>query len=80
MQYFILFPEDTEKEVVFEDNLLGESSFKTFWGGRGLIKLMTMVDKTPELLSLVKIKDDKGKEYEVLEFLESIKKLKVRTR
>ena len=30
MQYFILFPEDTEKEVVFEDNLLGESSFKTF--------------------------------------------------
>ena len=79
MQYFILFPDDTEKEIVFEDNLLGESSFNSFWGGRGLIKLMTMVDKTPELLGLVKIKDDKGKQYEVLEFLDKIKKLKVRT-
>jgi len=80
MQYFILFPEDREKEALFESNLLGEKSFNVFWGGRGLIKLMTMVDKTPELLPLVRIKNDKGKEYEVLEFLEEIGGLKVRTK
>jgi len=78
MQYFILFPDDKEKEATFESNLLGESSFKTFWGGTGLKKLMWMVDKTPELLPLVKIKNDKGKQLEVLEFLEEIKKLKIK--
>ena len=73
-----MFPDDKEKEVTFESSLLGESSFKTFWGGAGLKKLMWMVDKTPELLSLVIIKTDKGKQLEVLEFLEEIKKLKVK--
>ena len=73
-----MFPDDKEKEVTFESSLLGESSFKTFWGGAGLKKLMWMVDKTPELLELVKIKTDRGKEIGVLEFLEEIKKLKVR--
>ena len=42
MQYFIMFPDDKEKEVTFESNLLGESSFKVFWGGEGLKKLMWM--------------------------------------
>ena len=79
MQYFIMFPDDKEKEVTFESNLLGESSFKVFWGGEGLKKLMWMVDKTPEGLPLVKIKNDKGKDYEVLEFLEEIQKLQIRT-
>jgi len=78
MQYFILFPDDKENEATFESNLLGESSFKTFWGGAGLKKLMWMVDKTPELLPLVKIKNDKGKQLEVLDFLEEIKKLKIK--
>ena len=73
-----MFPGDKEKEATFESNLLGESSFKTFWGVDGLKKLMWMVDKTPELLELVKIKTDKGKQLSVLEFLDEIKKLKVR--
>ena len=76
MQYFIMFPDD--KDVTFEPNLLGESSFKVFWAGAGLKKLMWMVDKTPELLPLVRIKTDKGRSLEVIDFLEEIKKLKVR--
>ena len=36
---------------------------------------MWMVDKTPELLPLVKIRNDKGRQLEVLEFLDEIKKL-----
>ena len=71
-----MFPDDYV--VTFEPNLLGESSFKVFWAGAGLKKLMWMVDKTPELLSLVKIKTDKGRSLEVLEFLEEIKELNVR--
>ena len=78
MQYFILFPGDKEREATFESNLLGESSFKTFWGGAGLKKLMWMVDQTPELLPLVKIRTDKGRQLEVLEFLDEIKKLKIK--
>tara|TARA_B110000858_G_C17768433_1_gene458272 strand:+ start:602 stop:823 length:222 start_codon:yes stop_codon:yes gene_type:complete len=72
-----MFPDD--KDVTFEPNLLGESSFKVFWAGAGLKKLMWMVDKTPEMLQLVKIKNDKGKEYTVMEFLEEIQKMQVRT-
>jgi hypothetical protein len=39
---------------------------------------MSMVDKSPELLEIVQIKTDKGKTITIEEFLDSIKRLKVR--
>ena len=77
MQYFILLPGDTEKDCINDTNLLGESSFNTFYAGMGLKALMKMVDKTPELLTQVTIKTDQGKSLSVEEFLTAIQSLKV---
>jgi hypothetical protein len=77
VQYFILLPGDTEKDCVKDTNLIGESSFNTFYAGLGLTALMKMVDKSPELLPSVTIKTDQGKSLSVEEFLTAIQKLKV---
>ena len=77
MQYFILLPGDTEKDCVKDTNLIGESSFNTFYAGLGLTALMKMVDRSPELLPSVTIKTDQGKSLSVEEFLTAIQKLKV---
>jgi hypothetical protein len=77
MRYFILLPDDTEQDVDFSTNILGESSFKNFWADDGFQVLVRLVEKYPDTLSEVKIKDDKNKTYTVEEFLEKIKNLKV---
>jgi len=76
MRYFILLPDDTEQDVDFSTNILGESSFKNFWADDGFQVLVRLVEKYPDTLSEVKIKDDKNKTYTVEEFLEKNKKLK----
>lgn len=79
MTYYIMLPGDTEKDVHFDSNLLGENTgFGIFWAGAGLKILMGMVDNKPEMLPDVKIKTDKGKTLTVEEFLTQIKGLKVR--
>jgi hypothetical protein len=80
MQYFILLPGDTEKDALNEANLLGESSFDVFWAGTGLKILMHMVNNEPEALMTAKIMSDSGKKLSITEFLDEIKKLKVRSR
>ncbi len=81
MQFFLLMPGDTEQDTLNEANLLGESSFGTFWAGTGLKTLMTMVDKQPELLQHVRIAQDMSKAiFTVEQFLTAIQKLKVQMR
>ena len=65
------------EDCINDTNLLGESSFNTFYAGMGLKALMKMVDKTPELLTQVTIKTDQGKSLTVEEFLTAIQPLKV---
>lgn len=67
-------PGDKESELS-DANLLGESSFGTFWSGQGLKVLMLMVDKRPELLESIIIKTDQNKTVTVAEFLFDIKDL-----
>lgn len=76
MQYYILMPNDRETELS-DANLLGESSFETFWAGGGLKVLMKLVDKQPEMLPSVTIKTDTGKTISIDEFLTDIGKLKI---
>jgi hypothetical protein len=79
MQYFILLPGDTEQDCDYDSNLLGESSFNTFYSGQGLVALMTMVDRSPELLKDVRIKTDKNQTLTVEQFLTEIQPLKVKS-
>jgi hypothetical protein len=77
MRYFILLPGDTEESVDFSTNILGEVSFKNFWADQGFGILVRLVEKYPDTLEEVVIKDEKSKSYSVEEFLEKIKKLRV---
>jgi hypothetical protein len=78
-KYYVLLPDDNEKDVYFETNELGEDNgFGVFWGAYGLKVLMQIVDRKPEMLPNITIKTDKGKSMDVSEFLMAIDKLKVR--
>jgi len=77
MRYFILLPGDTEESVDFSTNILGEVSFKNFWADQGFGILARLVEKYPDTLEEVVIKDEKSKSYSVEEFLEKIKKLRI---
>lgn len=72
-------PGDTEQDAWLETNLLGEDNgFGVFWSGQGLTSLMGMIDTKPELLESIQIKTDKNETLSITEFLDGIKKLKVR--
>jgi len=73
--YYILLPDDTEDGVQYSTNVLGESSFKNFWAEQGFEILERLVNKYPDTLNEVKIKDEKSKEYTVEEVLKNIQKL-----
>jgi hypothetical protein len=75
MMYYILLPDDTEEGVQYSTNVLGESSFKNFWAEQGLEILERLVNKYPDTLNEIKIKDEKSKDYTVEEFLDIIEKL-----
>ena len=77
MMYYILFNEKSED--LWDENTLGEESFGTFYTGLGYIALNKIVQTEPELLSRIKIKDEKGKDYSVTEFLDSLQKWKIIT-
>ena len=77
MRYFILLPGDTEESVDFSTNILGEVSFKNFWADQGFGILTRLVEKYPDTLDEVIIKDEKSKSYSVEEFLDKIKKLRI---
>jgi len=75
MMYYILLPDDTEEGVQYSTNVLGESSFKNFWADQGYEILERLVNKYPDTLNEIKIKDEKSKDYTVEEFLDIIEKL-----
>ena len=75
MRYYIILSERTED--LWDQNTLGEESFGTFYTGLGYIALNNIINQEPELLSRVKIKDEKGKDYSVTEFLDKVEKWKI---
>ena len=77
MMYYILLPDDTEEGVQYSTNVLGESSFKNFWAEQGFEILERLINKYPDTLNEVKIKDEKSKQYTVEEFLKNIGKLNI---
>ena len=79
MHYYLLLKDDTEKDVYFDSNVLGEESFGTFYTGQGLVALNNIVNQKPELLNTIKILDDYKKSYTLTEFFDLLSKLKVIT-
>jgi len=50
MTYYLLLKDDTEKDVYFDSNVLGEESFGTFYTGQGMVALNNIVNQKPETI------------------------------
>ena len=74
MEYFLI-----HKDQPSEYLLIGTDSLGSFWPGQGLQALMNIVEKTPEHLTSVEIKTSSNEVISITEFLDRIKKLRVRT-
>jgi len=78
MTYYILLKGDSVEDI-WDENILGEESFGTFYTGNGFKALNNIVVRRPDLLESVTIVDEKKKQYSVEEFLNLIQKWKLIT-
>ena len=74
MEYFLI-----HKDQPTEYLLIGIDSLGSFWPDQGLQALMNIVDNTPEQLVNIEIKTSSNEILTISEFLDKIKKLRVRT-
>ena len=78
MTYYILLDMDSVEDI-WDDNILGEESFGTFYTGNGFVALNNIVMEKPELLESVAIIDEQKTSYSVEEFLDLLKKSKIKS-
>ena len=78
MTYYILLDMDSVEDI-WDDNILGEESFGTFYTGNGFVALNNIVREKPELLESVAIIDEQKTSYSVEEFLDLLKKWKIKS-
>jgi len=76
MTYYIIMPGDNPNEL-WDNNELGQVSFKKFYVGKGMEALQNMIRKHPEALRDVTIKNERGNKFSVQEFLELIGKYQI---
>ena len=56
MKYYLLLSGDSEKDAIYETNLLGEESFGKFYPSVGFMILKRIVDQKPDVVKSIKIK------------------------
>ena len=71
MTYYILLDMDAINDI-WDENILGEESFGTFYTGNGYKALQNMVVREPHILETIAIIDEKKNPYSVEEFLNLI--------
>ena len=79
MTYYLLLEGDSEKDVYFDSNVLGEESFGMFYTGQGMLALNNIVNKKPELLETIKILDETKNSYTLTQFMDILSKLKIKS-
>ena len=78
MTYYLLLQGDTEKDVFYETNVLGEESFEMFYPSIGFMILQRIIDDKPEVLETVKILDEQKHAYTITEFLDKLEQWKIK--
>tara|TARA_R100001377_G_scaffold85327_1_gene71632 strand:+ start:1065 stop:1304 length:240 start_codon:yes stop_codon:yes gene_type:complete len=79
MTYYILLENDSIVDDIWDDNILGEESFGTFYTGNGFKAFNNIVVRQPHLLKTVVILDEQKNTYSIEEFLNLIQKWKIMT-
>ena len=78
MTYYLLLQGDTEKDVFYETNVLGEESFEMFYPSIGFIILQRIIDDEPEVVKTVKILDEHKNAYTITEFVDKLAQWKIK--
>ena len=76
MDYFLIHEDQKETYLTIGT----DNGFGVFWADQGLRALMNIVNKEPEKLTKVQIKNEHNHTMSISEFLEKIEKLKVRVK
>ena len=77
MTYYLLLSGDSEEDALYETNVLGEESFKTFYPSVGFMILHRIINQQPELLESLQIIDEHKKPYTITKFLDKLEKWKI---
>jgi hypothetical protein len=77
MLYYLLLSGDSEKDVYFDSNVLGEESFGKFYPEKGFEALMNINDRKPELLEKITVKKETGEVITLDQFIDVIATLKI---
>ena len=78
MTYYLLLNGDSEKDSLYETNVLGEESFETFYPSVGFMILNRILNQQPELIESIKIIDEHKKPYTITEFIDSLEQWKIK--
>ena len=78
MTYYLLLNGDSEKDALYETNVLGEESFDTFYPSVGFMILHRIINQQPELLESLQILDEQKKTYTITKFLDKLEKWKIK--
>ena len=76
MTYYILLKGDSVDDI-WDNNILGEESFGTFYTGNGFKALDNIVTTNPDILETITIIDETKTKHSVSEFLDLITKWKI---
>jgi|TARA_R110000744_G_scaffold44817_2_gene99782 hypothetical protein len=79
MTYYLLLKGDSEKDVIYETNVLGEESFNTFYPSVGFMILQRILNQRPDLIETIKILDDKKNSHTLEEFVNKMEKWKIKS-
>ena len=78
MTYYLLLQGDTEQDVFYETNVLGEESFEMFYPSIGFTILNRIVNERPEVLETAKILDEQKNTYTITEFVDKLAQWKIK--
>ena len=78
MTYYLLLKGDTEKDVMYETNVLGEESFEVFYPSIGFILMNKIINERPELIEGIEILDEQRIPYTITEFLDKLEKWRIK--
>lgn len=78
MTYYLLLGSDTEKDVIYETNVLGEESFGVFYPSIGFNLMSKIINDKPELLEDIKILDEHKTSHSITEFLDKLDKWRIK--
>ena len=79
MTYYLLLDNDSEKDVIYETNVLGEESFGTFYVSMGFNLLQKILNERKEIIDTVKIIDERKRTYTIEEFVEKLGRLRIKS-